>query len=93
MYLRNFLYHTKSVTVSNEGTYSRTLSVQDLPVILKGDNLQSLDKALDVFIALKFSKSDLYFLTRRKKCKVATSNILSVYAFMYASRKGSDQFA
>ena len=37
----------KSVTFLNEGTFTRT-SVQDLPVILKWHNLQSLDKALDI---------------------------------------------
>ena len=41
--------------------------------------MQSLDKALDFFIALKFCMSDFYFLNRRKKCKVATYNIVSVY--------------
>ena len=40
--------------------------MQDLPVILKWHNLQSLDKALDFFIELKLCKSDFYFLNRRK---------------------------
>ena len=66
------------MTFLNEGTFTRTLSVQDLPVILKWHNLQSLDKALDCFIELKFCKSDLYFLNRRNKCKVATYNLGSV---------------
>ena len=52
--------------------------MQDLPVILKLDTLQSLDKASAFFIALQFCKSDFYFLNRRKKCKVATYNIISV---------------
>ena len=43
--------------------------MQDLPVILKWDNLQSLDKALDFFIALNCCKSDFYFLNRRKNVK------------------------
>ena len=53
--------------------------MQDLPVILKRDNLQSLDKVFDFFIALKFCNSDYYFLNRLKKCEVATYNIVSVY--------------
>ena len=77
-YLSNIYITLKCVTFRIEGTFSWTLSVQDLPVILKGDNLQSLDKALDVFIALQLCKSDFYFLNRRKKCKVATYNIFSV---------------
>ena len=40
--------------------FFRTLSVQDLPVILKWGNLQSLDKALDVIVALNFCKSDFF---------------------------------
>ena len=78
-YLSNILYHTKSVTFWNEGTFSRTLPVQDLPVILKRDNLQSLYKVFDFFIALKFCNSDFYFLNRLKKWKVATYNTVSVY--------------
>ena len=53
--------------------------MQDLPVVLKRDNLQSLDKVFDFFIALKFCNSDFYFLNRLKKCEVATYNIVSVY--------------
>ena len=43
-----YFYHSKSVTFLNEGTITWTSSVQDLPVILKLINLQSLDKALDI---------------------------------------------
>ena len=53
--------------------------MQDLLVILKRDNLQSLDKALNFFIKLKLCKSDFYFLNRRKKCKVTIYNVVSVY--------------
>ena len=53
--------------------------MQDLPVVLKRDNLQSLDKVFDFFIALKFCNSDFYFLNRLKKCEMATYNIVSVY--------------
>ena len=42
-------------------------------------DMQSLHKALDFFIALKFCICDFYFLNRHKKCKVATYNIVSVY--------------
>ena len=42
--------------------------MQDLPVILKLDNLQCLGKALDFFIALKFCKSD-FFLNRHKNVR------------------------
>ena len=39
--------------------------MQDLPVILKWDHLQSLDKALDFFHSIKFlKKSDFYVLNR-----------------------------
>ena len=40
--------------------------MQDPPVILKTDNLHSLDKALDFFIAIKVCKSDFDFLSRHK---------------------------
>ena len=42
-------------------------------------NLQSLDKALDLFIEFKFCESDFYFLTGRKNCMVATYNFGSAY--------------
>ena len=53
--------------------------MQGLPVILKCHNLQSLDKALDLFIEFKFCESDFYFLNGSKNCKVATYNFGSVY--------------
>ena len=43
--------------------------MQDLLVILKWHNLQSLEKALNFIMELKFFKSDVYFLNRRKKCR------------------------
>ena len=39
---------TKNVTFWNEGTFTWTSSVQDLPVILKWHNFYSLKKALIV---------------------------------------------
>ena len=75
----NILYHTKSVTFWNDGTFTRTSSVQDLPVILKWHNLQSLDKALDRFIEFEFCGSDFYFLNGSKTCMMATYNFGSVY--------------
>ena len=54
----NSLYHTKSVTFRNDGTFTRTSSVQSPPVILKWQNLQSLDKALYLFKEFKFCESD-----------------------------------
>ena len=50
-----------------------------LPGILKGHNLQSLNKALDLLIEFKFCESDFYFLNRSKNCMVATYNFGSVY--------------
>ena len=47
-----------------------------------GHNLQSLDKALDLFMELKFCKSDFYFLNRSKNCMVATYNYGSVYTYV-----------
>ena len=41
-------------------------SVQDLPVILKLHNFQSLEKALN-FYGIKSFKSDVYFLKRHKQ--------------------------
>ena len=55
-----------------------TSTVQDLPAILKWHNFQSHEKALNFVMELKFCKSDVYFLTRRKKCAVATYNFGSV---------------
>ena len=66
------------MTFLNEGTFTRTSSVQGLLVILKWHNLQSLDKALDLFIEFKYSESDFYFLNGSKKCMVATYNFGSV---------------
>ena len=40
--------------------------MQGLPVILKLYNLQSLDKALDLFIEFKFCKIVFYFLNESK---------------------------
>ena len=45
--------------------FTTTLSVQDVPVILICHNLQSLDKAMDYFIEIKFCKSEFYFLNWR----------------------------
>ena len=53
--------------------------MQGLPVIMKGNHLQSLDKALYLFIEFKFCESDFYFLNGSKKCMVATYNFGSVY--------------
>ena len=53
--------------------------MQGLPVILKLNNLQSLDKALDIFIEFKFCEIDFYFLNESKNCMVATYNFGSVY--------------
>ena len=50
-----------------------------LPVIFKWHYLQSLDKALDLFIELKFCESEFYFLKGSKYCMVATYNFGSVY--------------
>ena len=75
----NSLYHTKSVTFWNEGTFTRTSSVQNLPFIFKWHILQSLEKALDLFIEYKFYESDFYFLNGSKNCMVATYNFGSVY--------------
>ena len=41
--------------------------------------MQSLDKALDLFIEFKFSERDFYFLNGSKNCMVATYNFGSVY--------------
>ena len=46
-YLRSILYHSKSVTFKNEGTFTLTSSVQDLPVMIKWHNFQSFEKALN----------------------------------------------
>ena len=53
--------------------------MQGLPVILKRHNLQSLDKALALFIEFQFCESDFYFLNGSKNCMVATYNFGSVY--------------
>ena len=55
------------MTFLNEGTFTLTSSVQDLPVILKWHNFQILQKALNFFMELKFCKSDVYFLNKHKK--------------------------
>ena len=67
------------MTFWNDGTFTRTSSVQGLPDILKWHNLQNLNKALDLLIEFKFYDSDFYFLKRSKNCMVATYNFGSVY--------------
>ena len=57
--------------------------MQDLPVILNRHNLQSLDKALGLFIEFKFWESDFYFLNKSKNCMVATYNFGSVYMYLF----------
>ena len=47
--------------------------------------LQSLDKALDLFMEFKFSESDFYFLNGSKNCLVATYNFVSVYILVLFS--------
>ena len=81
----NSLYHTKNVTFWNDGTFIRTSFVKGLPVILKWHNLQSLDKALDIYIEFKFSERDFYFLNGSKNCMVATYNFGSVYSSLFGS--------
>ena len=41
--------------------------MQGVPFILKWHNLQSLDKAFDLFIEFKFCESDFYFLNGEQK--------------------------
>ena len=53
--------------------------MQGLPVNLKRNNLQNLDKALDLFTEFKFCESDFYFPNGSKNCMVATYNFGSVY--------------
>ena len=53
--------------------------MQGLRVIFEMTFLQSLDKALDLFIEFKFCESDFYFLNESKNCMVATYNFGSVY--------------
>ena len=43
-----------------------TSSLQDIPVILKWHDFQSLEKALNFLIELKFCKSDVYFLSLKQ---------------------------
>ena len=52
--------------------------MQGLLVILELHNLQSLDKAVDLFIEFKFCVSDFYLLNGSKNCMVATYNFGSV---------------
>ena len=84
----NSLYHTKSVTFWNDGTFTRTSSVQGLPDFLKWYHLQSLNKALDLLIEFKFCESDFYFLNRSKNCMVATYNFGSVYIYVACVTEG-----
>ena len=44
--LLNFHIVAKNVTFWNEGTFTLASSVQDVPVIFKWNDLQSLDRAL-----------------------------------------------
>ena len=67
------------MTFWNDGTFTRTSSVQGLPDILKWHNLQSLNKILDLLIEFKFCESDFYFLNKSKNCMVATYIFGSVY--------------
>ena len=59
--------------------------MQGLLVILELHNLQSLDKAVDLFIEFKFCESDFYLLNGNKNCMVATYNFGSVYTNPFRS--------
>ena len=63
--------------------------MQGLSVILKWHILQSLDKALDLFIEFKFCESDFYFLNRSKNCMVATYNFGSVKMAIFVTISAS----
>ena len=56
--------------------------MQDLPAILKWHNFQSLEKALNYFMELKFCKSDVYFLDRRIKYVGGHLYLGSVYRYL-----------
>ena len=56
--------------------------MQGLPVILKWHIMQSLDKALDLFLEFKFCESDFYFLNGNKNCMVATYNFGLMYMYI-----------
>ena len=66
MYLSNILYQTKRCDFLKWGYLFSDFSVQDLPVVLKWDSLQTLAKALDSFIELQICKSDFIFWTVTK---------------------------
>ena len=55
------------MTFWNEGTFTRTSSMQGLPDILKWHNLQSLDKVLDLFIDFKILWERLLLSEREQK--------------------------
>ena len=63
-----FISQSKVWVFLNEGTFSLTSYVQDLPVTLKCHDFQSLEKALTFHMELKFCKREVYFLNGRKKC-------------------------
>ena len=75
--MRSILYHRKNCDFLKEGTFTLTSSVQDLPVILKLNNFQSLKKALNGIIEQIFCNSNVLY--RRKNVKVAIYNFGSVY--------------
>ena len=64
----SFYITVKSVSFLNEGIFTLTSSVQDLPVILSLINFHSFEKALNCFMELRFCNSDVYFLNRHKNC-------------------------
>ena len=53
--------------------------MQDLRVILKWHNFQSLEKTLNFLMELKYCKSVVYFLNRRQNVWVAIYNFGPVY--------------
>ena len=74
----NILYHTKKCDFLKWGyLYSDHVCIKSTSHF-EMPYLQSIDKALDLFIEFKFFESDFYFLNRSKKCMVATYNFGSV---------------
>ena len=78
-YLMNSLYHTKKCDFLKRGYPSSDLVCARSTRHFEMTYLQSLDKALDLFVKFNFCESDVYFLNRSKNCMVATYNFVSVY--------------
>ena len=75
------------MTFFNEGTFTRTLSVQDLPVILIFFFIFRASKKSWIFYGIIILLEQILLSEQTQKCKVASYNFGSVYTIASLKNK------